>query len=205
MFFLGTGVREDPHEPILEYVRQMRPKEEDYTLFVYTCEDWGRDYSPWKADTPNGEHFEGGAAETLKFLTETAVPYVKEHLETNGRFYTLGYSLSALFALYALYQTDVLAGCACVSGSLWFPQFMEYTEEHRPAEGVKVYLSLGGKESNSKDPLMKTVGDCYKTMERRLKQEPHAERVIYEMNPGGHFGDSGKRMAKGIVWLLNNQ
>lgn len=29
-----------------------------------------------------------------------------------------------------------------------------------------------------------------------------AERVVLEWNPGGHFADSGKRLAKGIRWLL---
>lgn len=31
-----------------------------------------------------------------------------------------------------------------------------------------------------------------------------AEQVILEWNAGGHFADSGKRLAKGIRWLLMN-
>jgi hypothetical protein len=25
--------------------------------------------------------------------------------------------------------------------------------------------------------------------------------VIYEINPGGHFADSGKRLAKAVKWI----
>ena len=205
VFFLGTGRADESQDALTGFVREMKPRAENYSLLVFGCADWDQDFAPWEAYTPDGRHFAGGADETVRFLTETAIPYVKENIENNGQYYTIGYSLSALFALYAVYQTDMFAGCACVSGSLWFPHFMEYTKEHRPAAGVQVYLSLGGKEPNSKDTLMKTVGDCYKQMEKRLKQEPRVSKIIYEMNPGGHFGNADKRMAKGIVWLLNNQ
>lgn len=35
-----------------------------------------------------------------------------------------GYSLAGLFALYALYKTDVFTRVASMSGSLWFPGIM---------------------------------------------------------------------------------
>ena len=55
-----------------------------------------------------------------------------------------GYSLAGLFAVYALYRTDVFARAASVSGSLWFPGFREYVFSHTPlCRPDCVYFSLG--------------------------------------------------------------
>ena len=61
---------------------------------------------------------------------------------------------------------------------------------------------LGGKEEKTKNAVMATVGDCTREQEKLLLEDPFAERVVLEWNPGGHFADSGKRLAKGIRWLL---
>lgn len=59
-----------------------------------------------------------------------------------------GYSLAGLFALYAIYQTDVFTRVGCISGSLWFPGFLEYvfTHESKRRPGC-LYFSLGDKEA----------------------------------------------------------
>ena len=52
---------------------------------------------------------------------------------------------------------------------------------------------------------MATVGDRIREQEKLLLEDPFAERVVLEWNPGGHFADSGKRLAKGIRWLLEKK
>ena len=52
---------------------------------------------------------------------------------------------------------------------------------------------------------MATVGDRTREQEKLLLEDPLAERVVLEWNPGGHFADSGKRLAKGIRWLLEKK
>lgn len=53
--------------------------------------------------------------------------------------------------------------------------------------------------------VIATVGDCTREQEKLLLEDPFAERVVLEWNPGGHFADSGKRLAKGIRWLLEKE
>lgn len=58
--------------------------------------------------------------------------------------------------------------------------------------------------AKTKNKVMATVGERTREQERILRADPLAEQVILEWNAGGHFADSGKRIAKGIRWLLMN-
>ena len=60
------------------------------------------------------------------------------------------------------------------------------------------------REEKTKNKVMATVGERTREQERILREDPLAEQVILEWNAGGHFADSGKRLAKGIRWLLMN-
>jgi len=69
-----------------------------------------------------------------------------------------GYSLAGLFALYALYHTDVFECAASISGSLWFPDFKEYVFSHEMRrKPEKLYLSLGDKEARTRNQYLKVV------------------------------------------------
>ena len=52
---------------------------------------------------------------------------------------------------------------------------------------------------------MATVGDRTREQEKLLLEDSFAEQVVLEWNPGGHFADSGKRLAKGIKWLMEKR
>ncbi len=88
----------------------------------------------------------------------------------------------------------------------WFSVVQEewdiYIVEHILKRKCSVYLSLGGKEEKTKNAVMATVGDRTREQEKLLLEDPFAEQVVLEWNPGGHFADSGKRLAKGIKWLM---
>ena len=117
--------------------------------------DWDRDYSPWEASS-GGRHFSGGAERLIAFLPDFTAELEKRF----GRFgsvYLCGYSLGGLFALYAdaLWDEPRLCGAASCSGSTWFPGWLEFQRLH-PLRG-RIFLSLGGKEKNSPDPLMAQV------------------------------------------------
>ena len=44
----------------------------------------------------------------------------------------LGYSLGGLFALWAVCQREAFSQCACLSGSLWYPGWVNFLKEHTP-------------------------------------------------------------------------
>lgn len=178
--------------------------DKDFGLICISGLNWNRDLSPWPAEAVfrGGERFPGGADEYLRDLMEDVIPGVlcsgglrPEHLAIAG------YSLAGLFALYALYKTGMFSGAASVSGSLWYPGFMEFAENHTPVvrpEGI--YLSLGDREEHTKNPVMRTVGE----RTRRLKELYEHEGIscIYEENPGNHFQEPELRTARAIAWLL---
>ena len=172
-----------------------------YTLIAFQADDWNRDFSPWKSSKLDSS-FSGGAVQTLTYIQDSVIPQIKATHGIDCPIYLMGYSLAGLFSLWSAFQTDVFAGAASCSGSLWYPEFLSYVKENvvgKPSK--KFYLSLGGKESHTKNLLMASIAD--RTQECvQLLREYH--QVKYELNPGGHFADPGKRLAKAVEWLLTN-
>lgn len=68
----------------------------------------------------------------------------KERGWVSGMVGITGYSLAGLFAVYAIYRTDVFSG-GCMSGSVWFPGFKEYIFSRELKRRPDcIYFSLGG-------------------------------------------------------------
>ena len=196
----------DAHEEALleqEYLHIRACTETPFALAAFRVEDWNRDLSPWAADAVFGKNsFAGGAAQTLTVLTHTVLPDVRQTFWTqheNMRYILGGYSLSALFALWACSRTDVFSGCAAASPSVWFPGWLDDARAHS-THAACVYLSLGDKEANAKNPVMARVADCIRQQNRLF--EGKADHVL-EWNPGNHFRDPEVRTAKAFAWCIN--
>ena len=173
-----------------------------FTLVTFDTADWDNDFSPWAAPgMEENRPFGGGGPETLRMLRNEAMPLLKERFGETPVI-TAGYSLSGLFALWALYECEAFAGAVCCSGSLWVQGFLEYAQKKGLQAGQSVYLSLGGKEEKTTHPIVCTIGDCTRQMDRILKADAVAPRHTLEWNSGGHFADSAKRLAKGLAWML---
>ncbi|MDO4977994.1 MAG: alpha/beta hydrolase [Eubacteriales bacterium] len=178
-------------------------KDKNFTLVAYYVNDWNAEFSPWEAEDSNGEKiFTGKGKNTLRWIEEDCLPCIRYKISETAPVYLAGYSLSGLFSLWALYESQLLDGCICCSGSLWMNGWKEYMEEKSAPENTYVYLSLGGKEEQTKDLKMAKVGDRFREQEKILKAVPNVKESILEWNKGGHFADSGKRLAKGISWLI---
>lgn len=117
--------------------------------------------TPWymgpisKHDTP----CTGGADDYLKLLLDEIIPEAEALLPgAPAQRGLAGYSLAGLFALYALYQTDVFARAAGMSGSFWFEGIMEYVCSHEMKRKPDcLYFSLGDKESSTDNPILNVV------------------------------------------------
>jgi len=165
---------------------------------------WEDDLTPW----PNPPIFRGsepcaGRADAyLEQLTGRILPAIRARLQGEPAVVILaGYSLAGLFALYAPYRTDVFQRIVCASGSLWYPGFADYAVARDFVRHPdRLYLSLGDREHRTKNPVMRGIED----QTRRLADHYRAQGLtsILEMNPGGHFDDPGRRLAKGIAWAL---
>ena len=164
--------------------------------------NWNDELSPWEAPAVWGkESFGGNAAGTLRFLTEQAIPTLKQqfHLPENVKIILGGYSLAGLFALWASTQTALFSGVAAASPSVWFPGWMEF-EQQRPIQTQRVYLSLGDKEERTKNIVMAAVGDNIRTLHSQLIAR--GADCTLEWNSGGHFKDADLRTAKAFRWVM---
>lgn len=171
----------------------------DFQLLNVSGLDWNHDMAPW--DSPavfKGESpFTGGADEHLKHLLDA----VSEHAGPDREVIIAGYSMAGLFSIYSLYRTDRFSKAVSASGSLWFPGMVEFMESNRPVRiPEKVYLSLGDRESRTRNPVMATVGDRTAKAESIFREM--GSEVLFESNPGNHFQDAVKRISKGIAWAL---
>ena len=173
-------------------------------LLVVGNIDWNHDMSPWYMSSiySKEKSFSGGADEYLKLLIDEILPKAKELIEGEPKFIGIsGYSLAGLFAVYAMYKTDVFDRVASMSGSLWFSDFIEYCKRNDYKRlPDKIYFSLGDKEANTRNPVLKTVQD--KTIELSEYFNSLGTEVIFELNPGNHFTYTIPRSAKGIKAIL---
>ena len=174
-----------------------------FLLAAFETEDWNRDLSPWEAPAVFGsEGFAGEAGKTLPYVRETLLPGLRaRYCLTDGVPVVIGgYSLGGLFALWSVWQEDGFAAAAAASPSVWFPGWLEHAAASAPRARA-VYLSLGDREERTRNPVMATVGDSIRELERMLRDVPDTDCVL-EWNEGNHFRDPGERCARGFLWCM---
>ena len=176
-----------------------------FALVAISDLDWNHDMAPWDrpAAFKNGEPFIGGADDYLRLLVEEIIPRAEKELAEPPVWRGIaGYSLAGLFALYAIYRTDVFSRVGCMSGSLWFPGFKEYIFSHEPKRRPDcIYFSLGDREAKTRNSVLKTVQENTEAI-HAFYQSKDID-TAFQLNPGNHFVQRIERTAAGIQWLLN--
>lgn len=186
---------------IYEAVRRMT--DADMTMVAIGGIAWDEEMSPWPAPSPfSGDDYTGHADRYLADLTGTIIPSVEDKLSLDPSYRVLaGYSLAGLFTIYSLFRTDMFKRAVCASGSMWYPGILEFVSgndlKSRPD---RLYMSLGDRESRTRNPVMATVGERTDAVSKVLSSRVSEFR--FEINPGNHFADPAGRMAKGIAWVL---
>ena len=176
-----------------EVAEIQRLTDTEFCLLAIPVDNWNKDLSPWTAPAVFGkEDFGDGAKETLTEILKLTKDNTKSYIIG-------GYSLAGLFALWAVYQTDVFKGAAAASPSVWFPGFTDYMRERRPHTD-SVYLSLGDKEEKTRNPVMAAVGDRIREASEVLKSQ--GVTTTLEWNSGNHFKDAALRTARAFAWVI---
>ena len=180
----------------------------DFILIAVNVRNWNDDLSPWPCDPVfrGTDPFAGKADEYLSLLLDGIIPEVQKRLAEEGKKPTWhaigGYSLAGLFALYSAYRCNLFSKIVSASGSLWYPGFLEFAQKEEISDRVdSIYLSLGDKESHTRNPLMAKVEENTGKIAHDLAGTLN---VFYEMNEGNHFRDPELRTAKGIAWILKS-
>ena len=156
--------------------------------------DWNYCMTPWKYHDKNMGKTGGGEEFLSWFISEI-------YDEKYQRQYIGGYSLGGLFALFAACEKELFDGVMSVSGSLWYPGALEYFNEKSIGKIIgKIYMSLGDKESLTKNAEREKVG--FNT-EKLAEVFGKTKEVFFEYNRGGHFTDINGRIAKSILTEIN--
>jgi predicted alpha/beta superfamily hydrolase len=165
--------------------------------------DWDCDLSPWPAPrvSRNRNDFAGGADAYLKELTENIVPAVEAKIGFSPCCRSIaGYSLAGLFAIYALYRTDIFSRVASMSSALWYDGFLNFMKKNSPMRlPERAYFSLGDREKKARNQRLAAVEECTVDAENLVRDL--GVNTIFELNSGNHFRDVPERIAKGIRWI----
>lgn len=177
----------------------------DFNFLNVKVDDWNHHLSPWfcpslyRSEPP----FDGGADEFLSLLEKGVIPEALRLVNGRPSYIGIsGYSLAGLFSLYAVCKSDSFDRAASMSGSLWFPEFVDFFKTALKRKPSRIYLSLGDKESSARNSILRTVND--KTLELYETVKEQGIECIFESNPGNHFFEPDKRSAKGIAWILKD-
>ncbi len=175
-------------------------------LVVISSLDWNHDMTPWCIPpiTKHSEPITGGADDYLSLLVDSIVPKAESMLgEITWRGIT-GYSLAGLFSIYALYRTDAFSAAASVSGSMWFPGFVDFVRSHEMRKlPDKLYFSLGDRERKTRNEVLASVEKNTRTISEYFKNK--GINTVFRLNPGNHFADAALRTAKAIDYLAQEE
>ena len=189
----------DRDEGLFRLIRSLSG--ESFALASFGVQDWNRDLSPWPAEAVFGdEPFGNGGRQTLDLIEGTLLPRLRQELGLGDIPVILGgYSLAGLFALWASYLSPSFRAVMSASSSLWFKGWQGFA-----AGGISlaeaVYLSLGKKEPNTRNPVMSRIGDCMQAQKQFLDRQ--GVRCVFEWNDGTHFTEPSRRCAKGYAWCM---
>ena len=176
-----------------------------FTLVAISDLDWNHDMAPW--DSPpaikNAAPCTRGADDYLRLLTEEITPMAEKEIAGVPRWRGIaGYSLAGLFALYAIYRTDLFSRVGSMSGSLWFPGMKDYIFSHEPKRWPDcMYFSLGDKESKTRNPVLRSVR--HDTEEIKAFYQGRGIDTVFQLNSGNHYDHAAERTAAGLCWLLS--
>lgn len=195
----------DEGSKVWEECQKLNTKE--FVLVAISKLNWDDDMTPWKCQPlfKGDSYCRGYADKYLELIENKIIPevqnYITNELHKEIEYFSIaGYSLGGLFAVYSAYKTNTFKRIVSASGSMWYPNFEEYVMKNEISNNIdKIYFSLGNKEKNSKNPILQTVEDKTKSIQKYLSNNINS---IYEENEGNHFQNAETRMAKGIKWIL---
>lgn len=163
--------------------------------------EWDEDLSPWPQDpvVMADDHFTGQAPAFARTVA-AAAGWAREVTGSTCSILA-GYSMGGLFALFAPTTAGSYDALVCASGSVWFPGFTDYMRDHaflhRPRA---IWLSLGDRETKVKNPVLQTTWSCMEELKAIFTQEDIC--CCLQQEKGNHFQDAAGRVARGILWSL---
>ena len=152
-------------EAVLEHCEKLgcRP----FHLVTITKLRWDEELSPWAHEpvVSQSDRFTGEAGQYARWMEENMIPLIEAEIGRPKCRIIAGYSMGGLFALYVPYVTDLFSAVVSASGSVWYPEFVSYVKTHDFLKKPDaIYLSLGDKESRTRNPFLRQTKNCTKEL-----------------------------------------
>ena len=174
-------------------------------VVIYIPADgWNNMLTPWPepGETKDAEPFAGEGLKTLKLIQDEVISQaeaamgIKEVEERD----LIGVSLSGLFTFWQWMQCDTFTSIASISGSFWYPGFLEWFDKQPiPEKKGQAYFLLGDKEPKAWIKAYRSVGVNTEAIVARLKED--GINVNFEWVAGDHFADPAGRAIKAFEAL----
>ena len=176
----------------------------DATIVVITGMDWDNVFSPWPSagEPPGSPDFQGKSPEFLEKLQQKVIPQIEQQLgfKAAPERTLFGVSMSGLFALWQWMVCNTFHNIASLSGSFWYPGFLEWMKDRTvPKKSGKGYFLLGNLESKSPVKAFETVGVNTAEIISLLKNADIT--VEFQSVPGNHFADPIPRLDKAFAGI----
>lgn len=167
---------------------------------------WNDDLTPWPADPifRKGKPFGGKAEAYLHTLETDIIPSLESVPNPAGsgivpaERWFVGVSLAGLFGIWAAARSPLFTRVAAVSGSFWYPGFTQWLAG-QSLQTRSVYLSLGDREADSKNPQLRDVAAQTHAVARIIGEQ--GVPVDFEWTAGTHFGPILPRLDKAVAAL----
>lgn len=173
-----------------------------FTIVLISGLDWVNDMTPWPATGLKKKEWFGGKSDMfLKTMKDDYMPFIEKLLGMNSPSrYLMGVSLSGLFVIWAAFMSDLFAGVASISGSLWYDDLVEWVERRRPSASIeKVYMSLGKQEKLTRNQRLSQVEDCTKKIAAHIQKSE--VDLLFDMDGGNHFSPMTPRFMKALEFF----
>lgn len=187
-------------ESVRAWMDDLRERYDVIPVLLEAC-DWNTDLTPWPAEPVfrKGKAFGGKAATYLEKLENETIPSLEAEMGiVPDERWLIGVSLSGLFSVWASARSPLFARVASISGSFWYPGFVEWLRG-QAVSARAVYLSLGDRESEGKNPRLKAIASQTAEVVRILESQGIPTR--FEWTEGTHFGPVVPRMERALKAL----
>lgn len=181
-----------------------------YIIVVILPENRLDDSTPWPSPSlhPKFPDFGGKGDEYIKFIEGE----LKDIVDSNYRTLTsprstgiCGYSLGGLISIYATFQTDSFGCFASMSGSFWYPDFVQYTADKKICNPkAKIYISSGKTEGVGHKDIKKDAVSCTMKIYDNLSEDLTSDALTISWDEGGHHENAHQRYKNALLWLNRN-
>lgn len=168
------------------------------------------EYTPWYLEpiNPKFPPFGGKAKEHLLLLTKDLKAWVNSNFHTDPnpeKTFLLGNSLGGLFSVYSLYNSTAFGNIISISGSFWYPGWLQHMETTTIINSAAKVFIISGKTEGAlaNDPRVNAVTNTRKTISM-LQNHLGDSRIFAMWDNGGHHDNINIRYQKAFYWISKN-